>query len=558
MADSSGERRSSGRQRTEASSFPDFEAASTRRTTAKPKDDSLIGSLFALLKYAIDVHFLQKDTRTRRGMVVSFAVHVLLVAMFWFVVLPGSRKLGYTELQGWGSGALSEGFDNALPAGPGDGPAEIMAAVTTVNVGSEAPALGEAVTTEATSAAPVAATSTSVSDTEPVSATGRLGNRSGTGRGGALNGSLDGRGGKGGGGGGGGGGGTNAQADALRRCVDQGLLWIVRQQTKGGNWMLHAGYPDPGYSVARTDTGATSLALLALLGDGHTHMNGPHKEAVKKGLTWLKSIQKNDGDFHDHVELGRQTAFYAHAQATIVMCEAYAMSRDDTFKKAAEKGIEFLLNSQHPTNGGWRYQPQDSKSMGDLSVSGWCLMALNTARIADINVPSEPLGRMTAFLNTVETQNGARYRYLPSDPAGKIPLAMTAEGLLCRQWLGWKKDNPALQAGVKYLLAPENSAEWAPGKRNVYEWYYMAQTLHNMGGDDWRGWFGNLQGQIVAHQEKSGGKAPNDTRGSWSPKFPSGKYGANEEYSDKAGRLYLTAMCLLILETPYRHTPIYE
>ncbi len=557
----SGDRKpGSGRPRPDSSPFPDFEAESVRRTKAKPQDESLIGSLIALVKYFFDVYFLQKDASSRWGMLTSLGVHIVVLLILWLVVLPGARKAGYVELQGWGSGAIGDGFDNKLPPGPGEGPAEVSAApVTTVNVGSDTPAIGVAQTNEATSAPPESKTSTTPDETAPVSATGRLGNRSGTGRGGALDGTFNGRGGRGsGGGGGGGGGGKNDQADALRRCVDAGMAWIVRQQTKGGNWQLHTGYPDAGYSVARTDTGATALSLLALLGDGHTHTNGPHKEAVKKGLTWLKGIQKNDGDFHDHVELGRQTAFYAHAQATIAMCEAYALTKDESFKNSAQKGIEFLLNSQHPTNGGWRYQPQDGKSMGDLSVSGWCLMAMNTARIAEINVPPEPFGRVTVFLNTVESQNGGRYRYLPSDPAGKTSLAMTAEGLLCRQWLGWKKDNTALQDGVKYLLSSENLPVWAPGKRNVYEWYYMAQTLHNMGGDDWRGWFGQLQSEIVTHQEKAGGKPPNDTRGSWTPRFQSGKFGSNEEYSEKAGRLYLTAMCLLILETPYRHTPIYE
>lgn len=556
----SGDRKpASGRNRPDRSPFPDFEAESQRRSAVKPKDESLIGSLIAFVKYGFEVYFWQRDTRSRWGMVASLGVHLLVLLVLWLVVLPGARRLSYVELQGWGSGAIGDGFDNSLPPGPGEGPAEVTS-VTTVNVGtSETPALGVAETNEATSAPPEAKSSTATDETAPVSATGRLGNRSGTGRGGALDGTFGGTGTKGsGGGGGGGGGGKNDQADALRKCVDAGMSWIVRQQTKGGNWQLHTGYPDAGYSVARTDTGATALALLALLGDGHTHLNGPHKEAVKKGLNWLKTVQKNDGDFHDHVELGRQTAFYAHAQATIALCEAYALTKDESFKNSAKKGIEFLLNSQHPSNGGWRYQPQDVKSMGDLSVSGWCLMAMNTARIAEIDVPPEPFGRVTVFLNSVESQNGARYRYLPSDPAGKTSLAMTAEGLLCRQWLGWKKDNTALQDGVKFLLASENQPLWAPGKRNVYEWYYMAQTLHNMGGDDWRGWFGNLQSIIVRSQEKAGGKPPNDTRGSWSPKFGSSTYGSNEEYADKAGRLYLTAMCLLILETPYRHTPIYD
>jgi hypothetical protein len=270
----------------------------------------------------------------------------------------------------------------------------------------------------------------------------------------------------------------------------------------------------------------------------------------------LKSHQKADGDFHDHEELGRQTAFYAHAQATIAMCEAYALTSDPSLRQSAERAIKFLLSAQHPSDGGWRYQPQDGKSMGDLSVTGWGLMALNTARMANIEVPLEPFNRVSVFIDSVEIQSGARYKYLPSDPPGKSTRAMTAEGLLCRQWLGWPKTWPAMLDGVKTLIDPNDPPDWAPGKRNVYEWYYIAQTLHNLGGDDWKKWYGRIQYLIVEHQTKVGVRtAGKDVQGSWHPTNPRG---SNEEYADKAGRLYLTALSLLILETPYRHTPLYE
>ncbi|MBT7667798.1 MAG: hypothetical protein HN608_23025, partial [Rhodospirillaceae bacterium] len=183
-------------------------------------------------------------------------------------------------------------------------------------------------------------------------------------------------------------GGTGTK-NSVEQAIKSGLEWLKRQQKSGGNWQLHAGYPDAGYSVLRTDTGATALALLAFLGDGHTQNDGDYQEAVRKGLKWLRGIQKQDGDYHDHTELGRNTAFYAHSQATIAICEAYALTGDQELAASAERAIQFLLNSQHPLEGGWRYQPQEKDSMGDLSVTGWGLMALNTARMAGIEVPPE-------------------------------------------------------------------------------------------------------------------------------------------------------------------------
>ena len=65
---------------------------------------------------------------------------------------------------------------------------------------------------------------------------------------------------------------------------------------------------------------------------------------------------------------------------------------------------------------------------------------------------------------------------------------MTAEGLLCRQYLGWPRNHPALVSGVKYLLEPENLPDWDSGRRNIYHWYYASQVLHNLQGSEWETW----------------------------------------------------------------------
>lgn len=350
-------------------------------------------------------------------------------------------------------------------------------------------------------------------------------------------------------------GGTGTK-NSVEQAIRSGLEWLKRQQKSGGNWQLHTGYPDAGYSVLRTDTGATALALLAFLGDGHTQHSGDYQQTVSKGLRWLRGIQKPDGDYHDHTELGRQTAFYAHSQATIAICEAYALTGDQELADSADRAIQFLLTTQHPTEGGWRYQPQEGDSMGDLSVTGWGLMALNTARMAGIDVPPEAFGQVSVFLDTVAERDGARYKYLPSDPAGKVTPAMTACGLLGRQWLGWPADDPSMSDGIDWLLRTEFTPEWSGGRRNVYEWYYIGQTLHNLGGQRFESWFEHVQNLVVDNQRRRGSrKAPTDVAGSWSPVEPPG---SPDEYGAKAGRLYMTAMCLLVLETPVRHAPIYS
>jgi len=337
-------------------------------------------------------------------------------------------------------------------------------------------------------------------------------------------------------------GGTKQSEDAVGR----GLAWLARQQQSDGHWELHRGYDNPGRENLRTDTGATSLALLCFLGAGYTHQDGKYKELVRKGLNWLKKSQKPDGNLHDWQELGRQTAFYAHGQGTIVLCEAYAMTRDSSLQEPAKKALQFIYDSQNE-HGGWQYQPG---AVGDLSVTGWQLMAMQSARMAGLEVPEDVLARVQLFLNSVSSEGGRRYRYKADDPASLFSPAMTAEGLLCRQYLGWKKEHPALQDGVQWLLEEQNLPRWAEGRRNVYYWYYATQVMHHMEGEAWDKWNSGLRDQITSAQVKAGKMG-----GSWHPTKPQGD---NHEYGDSGGRLYITCLSILTLEVYYRHLPLYR
>ena len=269
---------------------------------------------------------------------------------------------------------------------------------------------------------------------------------------------------------------------------------------------------------------------------------------MKKGLDWLRGVQRVNGDLFDVAEEGKDAHFYAHAQGTIVLCEALALTRDPDLVEPATKAVEFLAAAQNPVKGGWKYRPLDETGIGDLSVTGWALMALHSARMAGIDVPPESFLLASSFLDSVQESEttDAFYKYRPDwEAAPEQRWSMTAEGLLCRQWLGWPKADPAMLEGVEFLLSEVNAPTWEEGRRNLYAWYYTGQTLHNIGGDDWTAWYHSAQDEIVGHQGRDG---------SWHPTNPRG---AALEYGDQAGRLYLTVLAVLILETPYRHAPIY-
>ncbi|MBN2022153.1 MAG: terpene cyclase/mutase family protein [Pirellulales bacterium] len=320
-------------------------------------------------------------------------------------------------------------------------------------------------------------------------------------------------------------------------AVARGLEWLARHQNENGSWSLHAFADAPGCrgqcggaGGVRSDVAATALALLPMLGAGQTHTQGPYRDAVFRGLHWLVDQQRSDGDLRGQGE-GRM---YAHGQAAIVLCEAYGLTGDDQLREPAQKALDFIVWAQH-RRGGWRYEPREP---ADTSVVGWQLMALRSGDVAGLNVPSPVYGNTSEYLDRAQTdRRGGYYAYMPGQPPTHV---MTAEALLCRQYLGWPKDHPGLAVGIEYLM------NHPPSRRqpNVYYWYYASQVLHHVGGKDWNEWNGKMRVLLADMQETKGHEA-----GSWAPVG---------DFSAAGGRLYMTSLAICTLEVYYRHLPLYR
>ncbi len=320
-------------------------------------------------------------------------------------------------------------------------------------------------------------------------------------------------------------------------AVALGLKWLARHQHRDGHWSLNE-FHKAGDCKGRckdgggdSDTAATALALLPFLGAGQTQLEGEYTEVVDKGLRWLVDAQEPNGDLQGP-GIGRM---YAHAQAAIALCEAYAMTRDQFLRDPAQKAIDFVVEAQHSA-GGWRYRPRQP---GDTSVLGWQIMALRSARMAYLEVPEKTFDMANRYLERAQTDNyGSRYGYIPGRRAEP---AMTAEALLCRQYAGWRADEPGMVEGVDYLLR-ENPPD--PNRPNIYYWYYGTQMMHHNGGQPWTLWNAIVRDAVISSQKKRGHEA-----GSWDPVGP---------HTSSGGRLYMTAISVCILEVYYRHLPLYR
>jgi hypothetical protein len=328
--------------------------------------------------------------------------------------------------------------------------------------------------------------------------------------------------------------------DQVLTAVRLGLDWLRDHQAEDGRWSLdrfdeHArGGRSGGEGRLGSDAAATGLALLSFLGDGHTHLSGDYQETVAFGLAWLIYYQQDTGE----LSTGREgnARMYSHGIATIALCEAYGMTRDERLRAPAQAAVDFIVAAQHRSSGGWRYHPNQS---ADTSVVGWQVMALKSAQLAGLVFPQAVLDRAGQWIRRVEGRGNRLGRFAYQRGHRESP-AMTAEAILCLEYLGTAANEPSLLAGAEYLL--EHLPEL--GEESSYYWYYGTQSLFHMQGSYWSRWNAALRDMLLTTQRTSGPAA-----GTWDPR---------DNWEVAAGRLYATALRLLMLEVYYRHLPLYQ
>jgi hypothetical protein len=272
------------------------------------------------------------------------------------------------------------------------------------------------------------------------------------------------------------------------------------------------------------------LALLPFLGRGYTHREGPYKKQVEAGIGFLVKMAL-DGKGKAYREQG---SLYSQGLAGIALSECYAMSQDGRLAAPTQSVLDFIMAAQDPVGGGWRYSP---KQPGDTSAVGWQIMALKSGNMAYLAVNPLTIKKAVEFLDSTQgDEYGATYGYTgPGKGAGT-----SAVGLLCRMYLGWKKDHQGIQEGAAIIAkrGPTN---------DLYYNYYATQIMHHMQGDVWIAWNAKMKDLLLKNQSTKGHET-----GSWHEGVD-GDHGARV-----AGRLYCTALATMILEVYYRYQPIYQ
>ena len=344
-----------------------------------------------------------------------------------------------------------------------------------------------------------------------------------------------------------------------QQAVEDGLNWLARHQGEDGHWgadclgmapnsRCDQNAPCQGTGEAY-EIAQTGLALLAFQAAGHYYFNGQkYSDQVKKGLDYFIQEQASDGSIvgsqnpsEEQISAGFD---FNISSCTSTPWERSPCARPAPWRSPKERSPTHDIRQrpnarwhsskklQHD-DGGWRYTT-NARDRSDCSVSGWAMLALKTAREANISVSPQTISRMLGFFAANYADGRTSYGADPNHPSD----AMTGVGMMAVEFFEHKLDSPIVKEGAVYLADKADAlTQPLPGfardqmlkpfqppiiaafpaslaqNINYYLWYNCSMAMFQVGGKPWERWNGAVRDRVIGLQVHGEGC----DRGSWPP-----------------------------------------
>jgi hypothetical protein len=345
------------------------------------------------------------------------------------------------------------------------------------------------------------------------------------------------------------------QVDA---AVERALKWLASQQLPDGSFS----------SIDKGQPGVTALCMMAFIAHGHLPGEHPYGPRIERAADYIVQCQKRNGLIAEVADNSPQVNRYVmhalggpiaynHAISSLALSEFYGMGEPEQatrVKRAVEKSIAITLAMQKwpkdrsVDEGGWRYIDDYDHEDADLSITGWQLMFLRSARNAGFDVPEGPIDEAVAYVRRTYSEQYGAFGYVADSPDPRS-RGMAGAGILALANAGIH-DAPESKRSAAWLLendfsrynevVPFTQVEW-PNDRYHYGLFQCCQGMYQLGGRQWEQFFPPAVKTLLANQRPDG---------SWPTE--------SHFYDAQFGNAYTTALVILSLGATNELLPIYE
>ena len=325
--------------------------------------------------------------------------------------------------------------------------------------------------------------------------------------------------------------------DEVDRAIERGLEYLLATQRADGSFACRNG----------ETTALPALAAMACMAKGHVPGDAKYGVLIDRSLDYILSHHDETGYFGAKFKYPDQNGhevdgkMYAHAISTLLLTEVSGMvsqERQAQIDAILPRATKIILDAQAIKKdrnhaGGWQYTPTTTQS--DTSCSGWCLMALRSAKLNGAPVPKSAIDAAVDYMHRHHSKRLGCFGYQNNE---QFPVTLSGAGILCLELCG-KHEDPDSLAAARYLMSVYKDPDKGMLKQEYkyYGMYYASQGLFQLGGEDWKEFSEWMYSTWVPLQN------PN---GSWS--------GNGGEDSP----VYATSMIILAFAVPYRQLPVYQ
>jgi hypothetical protein len=335
--------------------------------------------------------------------------------------------------------------------------------------------------------------------------------------------------------------------------VNRALAFLAAKQQPDGS------FP----TVDRGQPGVTSLCVLAFMAHGHIPGQGEYGHRLDRAADFILRCQKENGlitllgpegpQITSSVpnEIGEPAA-YNHAIASLTLSEMFGMvepKRATQLRSVIARSISATLQMQRwpkdlPVDrGGWRYITDDGPYDSDLSITGWQIMFLRSARNAGFDVSKKSIDEAIEYVRRTFDKKYGTFRYT-NEPNGSHSRAMAGAGILALAHAGFHNSVEAQRAAqwlLDHTFQEYNGSDGTLIDRYHYSLFNACQGMYQIGSPYWEKFFPRTVTILLAHQR------------------PDGSWAAESLARDRPfGNSYTTALVVLSLGAPNQFLPVFQ